>query len=273
MSVRARFETGGPMVRAWTGSTLAVAVALAVAATAGAQENVAPAEKYGLRLQYREFRPTISGDVQKGFGEREGSVISITDELGVGDERTFDVRGTIQFKPGWKIRGSYTPVDYKGDAEVTNSFTYGETRFARFDHAVSSMKGGYYSADLEWDFVKGAHGFLGAVVGAKLFDVDATLVNATINSRELDTITAPIPAIGLAGRFYAGRVSLEGEVAGLSIGSQGSLLDAEGSVRIHISDRLAAMGGYRYLKLDGKDSFGHVNLKLSGWEFGLEISL
>jgi hypothetical protein len=259
------------MIRAWTGSSLAVALSLA--ATGGAQENVAPAEKYGLRLQYREFRPTLTGDVQKGFEEREGSVISVTDALGVTDKRTFDIRGTIQFKPGWKLRGSYTPLDYKGDTEVNSSFTYGETRFARFEHVVSSMKGAYYSADLEWDFVRGAHGFLGAVVGAKLFDVDAALVNASINARELDTITAPVPAIGLAARFYAGRVSLEGEVAGLSIGSQGSVLDAEGSVRIHVSDRLAAMGGYRHLKLDGKDSLGQVNIKLSGWEFGLEISL
>jgi hypothetical protein len=260
------------MARAWTGTTMLMALALS--ATADAQDaSVAPAEKYGLRLQYREFRPTVSGDVQKAFGDRDGSVVSVTDALGVTDKRTFDARATIQFKPGWKIRGSYTPLDYKGDTEVRTAFTYGETRFARFDHVVSSMKGGYYSADLEWDFVKGSHGFLGAVVGAKLFDVDAALVNATINGRELDTITAPVPAIGLAGRIYAGRVSVESEVAGFSIGSQGSLLDAEGAVRIHVSDRLAAMGGYRYLKLNGKDSLGHVDIRLSGWQFGLEISL
>ena len=259
------------MGRAWTGSTLLVALALA--ATAGAQEDVAPSEKYGLRLQYREFRPTLTGVVQKGFEERAGTLVSVSDDLGIADERTFDVRATIQFKPGWKIRGSYTPFDYNGDTESNTPFTYGQTRYARFENVVSSMKGAYYSADLEWDFVKGSHGFLGAVVGAKLFDVDAALVNTSINVRELDTITAVVPAIGLAGRFYAGRVSLEGEVAGLSIGSQGSVLDAEGSVRIHLSDRLAAMGGYRYLKLKGTDSLGVVDIKLEGWEFGLEISL
>jgi hypothetical protein len=258
------------MGRAWTGCTLMMALTLA--ATAGAQE-VAPSESYGLRLQYREFRPTLSGTVQKGFEERAGSVVDVTEDLGMGDERTFDVRATVQFKPGWKIRGSYTPIDYNGDIEVGTAFTYGETRFARFENVVSSVKGAYYSADLEWDFVRGPHGFLGAVVGAKMFDVDAALVNTSINVRELDTVTTVVPAIGLAGRFYAGRVSLEGEVAGLSIGDQGSALDAEGAVRIHISDRLAAMGGYRYLKTRGKDSLGVIDVKLKGWEFGLEISL
>jgi len=138
---------------------------------------------------------------------------------------------------------------------------------------VSSVKGTYASADLEWDFIKGAHGFLGAVAGAKLFDVDTAIVDASTNAREVDTITAPIPVIGLATRFYAGRVSFEGEIAGLSIGSRGSLLEAEASVRLHISERLAVMGGYRHLSLDGKDGLDEVNLKLGGWQFGLEISL
>ncbi len=110
-------------------------------------------------------------------------------------------------------------------------------------------------------------------MGAKMFDVDASLVNASINAREVDTITAPVPVIGLASRIYAGRVSVEGEVTGLSAGSRGSMFEAEGSVRLHISDRLAAMGGYRHLSLDGKDGKDQVKLKLGGWQFGLEISL
>jgi hypothetical protein len=247
-------------------------MALALAATAGAQEK-APSESYGLRVEYREFRPTLSGTMQKGFEERAGTVVDVVEDLALADERTFDIRAIVQFKPGWKIRGSYTPIDYTGAREVDPAFTYGETRYARFENVASSLKGAYYSGDLEWDFVTGAHGFLGGVVGAKVFDVDAALVNTSINARELDTITTVVPAIGLAGRFYAGRLSFEGAVAGLSIGSGGSAIDADGAVRIHISDRLAAMGGYRYLKLRSKDSHALVDVKLKGWEFGLELSL
>ena len=261
------------MVRGWTG--IAVLIALSLAGTAAAQDpsSLPPAERYGLRLQYREFRPGLSGDIQKGSGATDGTLIDLDDDLAIADKRTFDVRGTIQFKPGWKLRGSYTPLDYKGDVEANRSFTYGETRYARRDHVITSIKGGYFSADLEWDFFKGSHGFLGAVLGAKVFDVDSAVVNASTNSRELDTITAPIPVIGLASRVYAGRVSFEGEVTGLSAGSRGSMLEAEGSVRLHISDRLAVMGGYRRLSLDGKDNRDEVKLKMGGWQFGLELSL
>jgi hypothetical protein len=247
------------MARGWTGGAALTLFSLAGAASAQDSSNLPPAEKYGLRLQYREFRPSLMGDVQNA--------------LGIADKRTFDVRGAIQFKRGWKLRGSYTPLDYKGDTEVGTGFNYGETRYARFERVVTTVKGAYYSADLEWDFIKGPHGFLGAVVGAKLFDVDAALVNVSVNSREVDTLTSPIPVIGLATRLYAGRVSVEGEIAGLSAGSRGSAWEAEGSVRLHVSDRLAAMGGYRHLSLNGKDGLDQVKLKLGGWQFGLEISL
>jgi len=261
------------MARGWTGGAALIALSLAGGASAQDSSNLPPAEKYGLRLQYREFRPSLTGQAQKGSGDRSGSLVDVTDDLGIADKRTFDVRGTLQFKKGWKIRGSYTPLKYSGDTEVSRTFTYGDTRYERFERVVTSLKGAYYSADLEWDFLKGPHGFLGAVVGAKMFDVDASLVNASINAREVDTITAPVPVIGLASRIYAGRVSVEGEVTGLSAGSRGSMFEAEGSVRLHISDRLAAMGGYRHLSLDGKDGKDQVKLKLGGWQFGLEISL
>ena len=261
------------MARGWTGGTALILFSLAGAASAQDSSNLPPAEQYGVRLQYREFRPSLRGDVQKGFDDREGTVVDVKDALGITDKRTFDVRGTIQFKPGWKLRGSYTPMDYRGDTEVGFAFNYGETRYARFDRVVTTVKGSYYSADLEWDFIKGSRGFLGAVVGAKLFDVDAALVNVSLNTREVDTVTSPMPAIGLATRFYAGRISFEGEIAGFSTGSRGSAWEAEGSVRLHVSDRLAAMGGYRHLSLNGKDGLDQVKLKLGGWEFGLEISL
>ena len=261
------------MARGWTGGAALIALSMAGAASAQDSSNLPPAEKYGLRLQYREFRPSLTGDVQKGSSDKDGTVVDVMNDLGIADKRTFDVRGAVQFKRGWKLRGSYTPIDYKGDTELNTAFTYGETRYSRFDRVVTTVKGAYYSADLEWDFLKGPRGFLGAVVGAKLFDVDAALVDVSVNSRELDTLTTPIPVIGLATRAYAGRFSVEGEICGLSVGSRGSALEAEFSVRVHVSDRLAAMGGYRHLSLDGKDGRDQVKLKLSGWQFGLELSL
>ncbi|HUG53140.1 MAG TPA: hypothetical protein VMR21_06045 [Vicinamibacteria bacterium] len=262
------------MLRGWTGA--AVVAALSWVGSPGQAQDLSTlpgAEQYGLRLQYREYRPSLTGEAQKGSGDRDGTVVDMVDDLGIADARTFDARGAIQFKRGWKLRGSYTPLDYQGDVEAQRAFNYGDTRYARFDRVVTRIKGSYFSADLEWDFVKGRHGFLGLIVGAKVFDIDANVLDASINAREVDTVLAPIPVVGLATRLYAGRLSFEGELAGMSAGSRGSAIEAEGSMRIHLSDRLAAMGGYRYLSLDGRDGSDQVKLKLGGWQFGVEISL
>lgn len=262
------------MRRGWTAGAALAALAWGAGDARGQDPSSLPgAERYGLRLQYREYRPSLTGEAQKASADRDGTVVDLTDDLGLADKRTFDGRGAIQFKPGWKLRGSFTPIDYRGDVELDRSFDYGDTRYARFDRVVSTIKGNYYSADLEWDFLKGPYGYLGLIVGAKVFDVDANVLDVSINAREVDTVLAPIPMLGLSTRVYAGRLSFEGELAGMSAGSRGSAIEAEGSMRLHLSDRLAAMGGYRYLSLDGRDGRDQVKLKLGGWQFGVEISL
>lgn len=233
-----------------------------------------PQERYGIRLEYREFRPTFSGDIRKGFGDDEGTLVDVVDDLGIVDERTFEARGTLQFKPGHKLRGSYTPLDYSGDVDsAARDFDYGATEFQRFERVLTSFKGGYYSAAYEFDFLRGPKGFLGATLGAKVIDLDATLVAPEQGAREQDTLRAPVPAVGLVTRAYAGRVSVEGEVSGMTLGSKGTLFEFDASGRIHLSDRLAASGGYRYIYVKAEDGRDFGDIRIRGWHFGLEISL
>ena len=88
------------MERGWTGGVALFALSLAGAANAQDSSNLPPAERYGLRLQYREFRPGLTGEVQKGSTDKDGTVVDVMDDLGIADKRTFDVRGAIQFKKG-----------------------------------------------------------------------------------------------------------------------------------------------------------------------------
>jgi hypothetical protein len=81
------------------------------------------------------------------------------------------------------------------------------------------------------------------------------------------------PALGLATRLYTGRTSVESELVGFSLGDRGSVWEFELSARIHVSDRLAAMGGYRRISLKGADDEDDGDIKIKGWQFGLELSL
>jgi hypothetical protein len=258
-------------------AAMAALLALGAAGSAAAQDpnDLPQPEHYMLRLQYAEFRPPdVSGKIKKSAGNRDdGTLLDLIDDLAVESKRTYEIRGVIQWKPGRKIRGSYTPVDFKGDTDSNTTFFYGNTRFLRGTRVATSVKGSYYSADLEWDFVKNQHGFFGAVLGAKMFDLDSAVAAPNQGERETDSLRVPIPVIGLAGRGYIGRLSFSGEVCGLSVGSKGYIYDAETSVRLHVSDRLGAQLGYRILSVDGKDGGDRVKLKTTGLLFGLELSL
>jgi hypothetical protein len=231
-------------------------------------------EGYTLRVEYREFRPTLTGEVIHGSGGVEGTAVDLEDDLGVEDERAFELRGAIQLRRGHKLRLSYTPLDYAGEVEeARRDFTYGATEYERFDRLASTFKGAYYGASYEWDFIKGARGFLGATLGARMLDIDAVVAAPDRGLREVDTLRTPVPALGLVTRLYSGRLSIEGEVAGFTMGDRGSLLEFEASARIHVSDRLAAMGGYRRIKIEGEDGADTGDVTFKGWQFGLELSL
>jgi hypothetical protein len=250
------------------------AVLLLPGAVSAQTAGYPPQESYGIRLEYREWRPEFTGSVQKGFGDAEGTLVDVVDDLGIEDDRTFEARATLQIKQGHKLRGSYTPLDYQGDVrEAQRDFSYGDTEFQRLEPVVTRIKGGYYSASYEFDFVKGPRGFFGGLLGAKIVDLDVTLVAPEQGRRVQDTLRAPVPVVGAVTRVYTGRVSLEGELSGLTLGDRGTLLEFDAAVRVHLSDRLAAGGGYRYLKVKAKDDRDLGDIVLTGWHFGLEISL
>lgn len=252
---------------------VAVLVLLPVAARAQAPSSP-PQENYGIRLEYREFRPQFTGEIQKGVGDEEGTLLDIVDDLGIEDERTFEIRGALQIKHGHKLRGSYTPLDYEGHVEdARRRFSYGQLTVNRDEPLETRIKGAYWSGAYEFDFLKGPRGFLGGTVGAKFVDIDTTIVATLQNQREQDTWRSPVPALGLITRMYTGRLSVEGEVSGFTLGDRGSLLEFDVAARLHISDRLAASGGYRYLKVRGEDDRDFADVHLEGWHFGLEISL
>ena len=249
---------------------------LAVPATAVAQgtETLVPGpEQYGVRVEYREFRPALTGLLQKGSGDIAGTLIDVNDDLGITDKRTFEVRGAIQFRRGHKLRLSYTRLDYQANvAEARKSFTFDDTRFERFSNVITNMKGAFYTAEYEWDFLKSPRGYVGVLLGAKAVDLDWVIVSPP-SQRETDTLRAPVPTLGAAARLYAGRLSLEGELSGLTIGERGTVVEAQTAARLHISDRLAVQVGYRLLKLKAEDGLDMGDVRLAGFLFGLELSL
>jgi hypothetical protein len=254
-------------------ATLAAAAGMGLVCAAAAQERLPGPERYTLRVEYRELRPTLTGKAQKGSGDQEGTLIDLVDDLGVPKKRTFEVRGALKIGSGTKIRGAWVPLDYKGDVSAPRTFRFGASRFNRFSEVVTTVKGNYFSAAYEWDFVKRPHGLLGLLLGGRMVDVDYVIVSPGDGQRETDTLRRPFPVAGITGRYYAGKLSFEGELSMLPAGDRGSFYEGEMGSRLHLSDRLAVGAGYRFFSLHGKENIDQLQAHFSGWQFGLELSL
>jgi len=256
---------------------VALGLLTALIAPGGAWAQSAPSpENYKLRVEGFSWGTNLEGQIQKGFGSTSGTLLDLTDDLAVPDKRTYGGTASIQFKQGWKLRGSYAKIEYSGDTAARQNFSFGEDQYFVGDRVVTTIQGKYYTGALEWDFVQRPQGYLGVFIGAKLLDGDFILVSPGTNKRTVESGVGGLPVLGISTRFYSGRrFSAQTEYSGMTIGSRGSVWEVDFSFRFHLSDHLAAMGGYHRLSLKGEPTKGRdfVEVKLSGIAFGLELSL
>jgi hypothetical protein len=254
-------------------AVLALALAAAAPPAASAQEELPPPERYHLRLEYLWWSPQPAGQLQKGFSDQEGTLLDV-DELGIQRHQANELRGALRLGTSWKLRGSWSAIDFRGDVPAARPFVYGTAEVLLGQRVITSLKGNYGSAELEWDFLRRTRGFVGLLAGARIVDVDTLLLNVDTADRVLETERLPIPSFGLTGRLYPDkRVSLEGELSGLTIGDRGHIFELHALARFHVSDRLAASGGYHRIALEGRSDRDFLKLELGRWTFGVELSL
>jgi hypothetical protein len=237
-----------------------------------AQEVPSP-EAYRLRGEYEQWYPNVAGLVLNGTSTQPGTELDLKNDLGVQDKKTFQIAGALQFHPGHKLWGSYTRLDYNGDANAQRDYTFGHTTYAFGTHVLSTLRGSSSSAGYEWDFVRAPTGYLGLVLGAKLLSIDGSLVAPDLSLREDKTFKATLPVLGLAGSAYVGKMSFSGEASGFTLGKRGNLYELAGMAHFHLSDRLAIGAGYRFLHAKSEVDFERVQVKMSGWQFAAQISI
>jgi hypothetical protein len=235
-------------------------------------QELPPAERYHVRGEYWWWDVNLSSELQKGFGDDPGTLISGEEALGLTGGGSDMIRGAIRFGSSSKLRGSWTNLDYTASQEAPYTFSFGGETFFTGDVVTTRVKGSLYTADFEYDFVRRSEGYLGFYLGGLFLDSDSVLVSGS--KQVTQTGQVPLPMIGICGRTYYGRrFSFEGEVGGGTIGSRGKAWLVSMTARFHLSDRLAAVGGYRRLSMKGNDDRDSLDVKFSGWVFGGEFSL
>lgn len=245
---------------------------LALSAWPLAGQSLPGPEQFNLRFEYRQWRPKLTSELRYAT-TGNATLLDPQADLGLSDKNTFELRGSLRLAPGHRLRASYTPLDYSAERRVTRSFFFGSTRYEAQALVQTEVKARYLLGGYEWDIVRRPSGLLGLTLQGGWFDGDVTLVAPETGRREQQSVGTPLGAVGLTGRVYLGRTSLQGELAGLSVGKRGRLIEAEASARLHVSDRLAVQIGYRLVDVRGEERMDLVRARLRGLLFGAEISL
>jgi hypothetical protein len=245
--------------------------AVLAAVPAAAQTSFPEAEQYSFRLQARGWAPTLSSEL-KFSGRSEGTLVDATRDLGIKDQSTFEGKLTVQMGLGSKIRLGYTNLRYAGDRTITREIRFGNTTYARGTQLRSSIKGSYFSGDYEKDFLKGATGYVGGVIGAKFFDVDAVLSAPAKGERDVETVRLPVPVVGVVGQGYYGRFSLGGELTGFTIGPTATFLELYTHGRFALGTQVGIEAGYRVFHLHGEVSDDLLDMTIGGLFFGVEVN-
>jgi len=252
-----------------------VGLALLLPATIRAQgvSSQSEYENYRLRAEYQWFSTTLEGTAAKGVLDVPGTTFDVKSDLGMVDERTWAGRATIRVGARWKLRGAYTALDYKGQVDLARRIRFDDTVFQAGENVSSSLKGGYYGGELEWDLVVHPKGFLGFFGGARVPDVDVVISSPDVSKRELTTYRPVVPVVGVAGRTYTGKVSIEGFASTFAAIEGRKVTEFEITARIHFSARLAISGGYRYVSFKAETGADFADFKVTGWTYGLELGL
>jgi len=231
-------------------------------------------EQFRLRIEGLYGQPNLTGTIQKGFGTEEGDLVDVVNDLGVGSDRQWSFRGVLRLTSSVKLRGGYAPLDFTGSKNLERNIRFGDEYYYLGTNVNTSVAGTLYSGDVEIDVLKSSKGYAGLLLGARVFDVASLLSAPEQDQRVTQSTLAPVPVIGVVGRYYFGqRVSAEGEFAGITIGRRGTVYDLGVSARLHLSARAAASVAYRKLKFRGENDRDSGDLRHSGWSFGLEVSL
>ena len=201
------------------------------------------------RVSARRF----TGDIQKGFGDDEGTLVDIVDDLGIQDERTFEARATLQFKAEHKLRGSLHAARLHGGdvQDAPRDFSYGDDRRSSASSRVRhASRAALLGAPTSTTSSSGPTGTWARCSGAKIIDLDIDAVDvARDRQRETDTHPTPVPVDRDRRARLRGTRQPGGRVLRHDAGQPGHGLEFDASARFHISDRLAVQGGYRLLSL------------------------
>jgi len=214
-----------------------------------------------LKVEGRYWFTALDSGVKVSTSVLAGTDIDVVDDLGFDDRKNFPEGRIILGIGSHKLRYAYVPLSWDGKKSLVSNVDFAGQTFTAGTTVKSSLDVAYHRLSYEYDIIDLMDNKFGIVVEAKYFGIDAEIKDTLANIKESESINAPLPCVGLsAGVALPMLFNVSAEATGMTFGSYGHIVDAEGMLNFKPLPLLTVSAGYRYFDLvfeahSGDDKF------------------
>ena len=184
-----------------------------------------------------------------------GTTVDLESELGLDTSDTvFRLDGYYRFNQKHRLDFSWFDLSRTGSTPIQRVIDWNETMFPISTVVNSDFDLSIYKVAYTWSFLQRDKGYLGLTAGLYVADIQTTLSAPSIATREVGSITAPLPVFGLRGEYYFSdkwsfRASTEIFVFEYD-DFDGSLYDIYAGLDYQLFDRMAVGFGINSVRMD-----------------------
>ena len=222
----------------------------------------------GVFLTDRDTRTTLDGS-----SGNPGTDVDLEKDLGLSrSDSVFRIDGYYKFHEKHRIDFSWFDLSRTSSKQIERDIEWNGTLFPVSTSVNSEFDLGIYKLAYTWSFYQQEKNFLGATAGLYIADTGTSLSAPNIAAREVASVTAPLPVVGLRGQHYfSGKWSVRAS-AELFLFEyndwDGDLMDLYVGLDYQFSDRIAFGAGFNAVTFDlgvTKENFtGNLDWGYSG---------
>jgi outer membrane protein len=191
--------------------------------------------------------------------------VDMENDLGFDDSEEFMAEAAVQLG-SFRLTAGYLPLKFSGDGTLSRTIGFGGRTFSFGERVKSDVDIDLYDVGLTWYLLNfddlPVRLQLGPEVSVKYIDADITMKSGALS--ESESVSAPVPTIGLRGRVgFADFLAVAGRVGYLEF-DDNSFLDADVQIEFSPLPLVGIFAGYRYLDVEVDESDVFLDVTFDG---------
>jgi hypothetical protein len=222
----------------------------------------------GVFLTDRDSKTSIDGTAGM-----VGSDVDLEDDLGLdNNDSVFRVDAFYRFNDKHRLDFGAFDLSRSASIIIQTDIEWGDTVFPIDTMLDSNFDLAIYKIAYTWSFLQRKKGYLGVTAGLYIADFKTEIIGQEIGEREGRGTTAPLPVVGLRGKYdFTEKVSFRGSAEFFALeyqGFDGSLYDFYAGVDYQLFDHVAIGLGINSVRMDlgiAKNNFnGNLDWQYDG---------